>query len=112
LRWVAANATDVVDRTCRTNRTHRTNGTDWSLAPQVKVFICMPGIQELQARCPEITLLIAVAAEGPLNFLLSVLDICPKESYIIDLLGNPRDLNDETKTIGFKNKLQFQIKWA
>jgi hypothetical protein len=109
LRWVAANATDVVDKTCRTNRT---NGTDWSLAPQVKVFICMPGIQELQARCPEITLLIAVAAEGPLNFLLLVLDICPKESYIIDLLGDPRDLNDERKTIGFKNKLQFQIKRA
>jgi len=87
LRWVPAFATDVVDSTCRTNRTNRTNGTngtDWSLVHQLKVFICEPRIQELQARCPEITMWNAVAAKGPLNFLLSVLDICPKDSYIIN----------------------------
>ena len=88
LRWVPAFATDVVDSTCRnsrTNRTNRTNGTDWSSRYHLKVFISERRIQELQARCPEITLSNAVAAAGPLNFLLSVLDICPKDSYIINL---------------------------
>ena len=89
LRWVPEFATDVVDSTCRTNRTKGTNGTDrtdWSRVLQLKVFISERRIQELQARCPEITLLNAVAAKGPLNFLLSVsvLDICPKDSYIIN----------------------------
>jgi len=45
--------------------------------PQVHVVISQPRSQEIQARCPEIIMSIAVAAEGPLNFLLSVLDICP-----------------------------------
>ena len=82
LRWgTRKNAADVVDRTCRTNEA---NGTDWSLVPQLKVFICEPRIQELQAISPEITIWNAVAAKGPLNFLLSVLDICPKGSYIIN----------------------------
>jgi hypothetical protein len=49
----------------------------------------MPGIQELQVFSPEITLLSAVAAEAPLNFLLSVLDICPKESYIMNSTREP-----------------------
>jgi hypothetical protein len=52
---------------------------------QVQVVISQPGIQELQARSPEITLSIAVAAKGPLNFLLLVLDICPKVGSIIDI---------------------------
>jgi hypothetical protein len=79
-----SDAADVVDGIYRNSRTDGTNRTDWSLVPQLKVFICEPRIQELQARSPEITIWNAVAAKGPLNFLLSVLDICPKGSYIIN----------------------------